>query len=110
MNTIFHINESAKWPMIFSNVNHMHEWMVDNSDNGKIEVLVNGPAVSDVVTDSKVDLSPLTDIGITIAVCNNSLVQRNIETNSLQPNLTVVPVGVVELATKQLEGFAYIKP
>ncbi|MCY9807240.1 DsrE family protein [Lentilactobacillus senioris] len=110
MNTIFHIDEINKWPTLLSNVNHMHEWMQSTKTAGTIEVLVNGSAVSAVVKNSDINLSQLTNMGIMVAVCNNSLVQRDIKTDSLQANLQVVPVGVVELACKQSEGYAYIKP
>lgn len=110
MNTIFHINESNKWSTIYSNVKHMHEWMTTNKISGTVEVLINGQAVSETVAGSNINLSQLIELGTVVAVCNNSLVQQNIQTNSLQSDLQIVPVGVVELATKQIEGYAYIKP
>lgn len=110
MNTIFHINESNKWTTLFSNVTHMNKWMQSTATTGTIEVLVNGSAVSDVVKNSDINLRQLTNMRIMVAVCNNSLVQRDIKTDSLQANLQVVPVGVVELTAKQIAGYAYIKP
>ncbi|WP_283679848.1 DsrE family protein [Lentilactobacillus sp. Marseille-Q4993] len=110
MNTIFHIDEPTKWPMIFSNVPHMHEWMIANNDPGKIEVLVNGEAITKTTQSSDIDLNQLIKLGVEVAVCNNSMNQRNITKDDLQPGLTIVPVGVVELAQKQQQGYSYIRP
>jgi hypothetical protein len=44
-------------------------------------------------------------------VCNNTLVTRNVDPDSLLMESTLVPSGVAEAARLQLkEGYAYIKP
>ncbi len=109
MNVIFHIDDLAKWPTLLSNVQHFHEWLLAQSDNSTMEVLINGEAVQAAVTDSEVDLSLLART-VNIVVCANSLRQRDITKAQLQDGLTTVPSGVVELAQRQHHGFAYIKP
>ena len=47
---------------------------------------------------------------VVISVCNNALKGNNITVDDLFDFVTVVPAGVVELAEKQFEGYAYIKP
>ncbi|WP_155287514.1 DsrE family protein [Lacticaseibacillus zhaodongensis] len=106
---IFHIDESAKWPTLLSNVQHYREWLRSQNDASALEVLVNGAAVADTTVGSAVDLSALAQMA-TVAVCANSMSQRQITRNQLQAGLTVVPAGVVELAQRQHQGYAYIKP
>jgi intracellular sulfur oxidation DsrE/DsrF family protein len=110
MNVIFHIDESAKWPMVLNNVQHYHEWLTAHRVNAQVEILANGDAVTDAVQGSKVDLSAVANGNTSVSVCANSLNQRHIDQNSLQTGLHVVPVGVIELAQKQQAGFAYIRP
>ncbi|MCI1986477.1 MAG: DsrE family protein [Lactobacillus sp.] len=109
MNVIFHIDDSKKWPTLLNNVQHFREWLQAQSDNSTLEVLINGEAVSDAVLDSPIDLSLLART-VNIAVCANSMHQRQLTKAQLQDGVTMVPSGVVELAQRQHHGFAYIKP
>lgn len=109
MNVIFHIDASASWPTLLSNVQHFNDWLQAQSDNSTLEVLINGAAVKDATVDSEIDLSLLART-VNIAVCANSMRQHQIEKSQLQDGITVVPSGVVELAQRQHHGFAYIKP
>lgn len=109
MNVIFHIDDQSKWPTLLSNVEHFQEWLLAQSDNSTMEVLINGDAVASAVTGSDVDLSLLART-VNIVVCANSLHHRQISEKQLQDGLTTVPSGVVELAQRQHHGFAYIKP
>jgi hypothetical protein len=50
--------------------------------------------------------------GVKIAICNNTLRNKNIDWHSLHgvKEVDIVPGGVAELAFLQQRGFAYIKP
>ena len=109
MDVIFHIDEPSKWPVLLSNVQHYQAWLQAQSDNSSVEILINGEAVTQATSDSDIDLCLLAR-NVDIAVCANSLRQRNITQNQLQGGLVVVPSGVVELVKRQRNGFAYIKP
>lgn len=107
MNVIFHIDEVEKWQMVISNVKNFRKEVL----KGKIVVLVNGEAVIALLENSSFSLSVLTNLpDVEVEVCQNSLHQYNIAKQQLQPTLEQVPSGVVELARKQSEGYAYIKP
>ncbi|KRN25129.1 DsrE family protein [Lacticaseibacillus camelliae] len=110
MNTIFHIDESAKWPTVLSNIANYQAAANAAGLSGKIELLINGAPVVDAKTTSQIDLQPLVAAGVTVAVCRNAMVSHQVNENALQPGLTVVPAGVFELAKRQHEGYAYIKP
>ncbi|KRM87391.1 DsrE family protein [Lacticaseibacillus thailandensis] len=110
MNVIFHIDEMAKWPMVLNNVMHYHEWLTAHQQTAHVEILANGDAVRGAETGSDVQLTPVAQAGTVVAVCANSLNQRHIDQRQLQAGVTVVPVGVIELAQKQQAGYAYIRP
>ena len=85
----------------------------------KIVVVTNGPGIDFLISDAKDSkgrefsgvVSDLTSQGVEFRVCNNTLVTRNVDPESLLMESKLVPSGVAEAARLQLkEGFAYIKP
>ena len=42
-------------------------------------------------------------------VCANSMKRLNIEKSELSPIAEIVPVAILELSEKQMEGWSYIK-
>ena len=47
--------------------------------------------------------------GIVFAACNNTMKMRNVKKEDLLKEATVVPSAIVELATKQEEGWSYFR-
>ena len=87
--------------------------------NVKIVVVTNGPGIDFLIADAKDSkgrefsgmVSDLASRGVEFKVCNNTLVTRNLDPDSLLMESKLVPSGVTEAARLQLrEGFAYIKP
>lgn len=78
----------------------------------KIEIVFHGNSVYGLLKDTghfKEQIVALHKRGVVMAVCNNALKMRNINTNRVIPEGTVVPVAILELAKKQEEGWSYIK-
>ncbi len=76
MNVIVHIDETNKWPTVLSNLSHLYEHWQQSHDDGIIELLVNGEAVTQVRQDADIDLTDLYRRGIDVAVCNNKYYQN----------------------------------
>lgn len=85
----------------------------------KIVVVTNGPGIDFLISDAKDSkgrefsgaVADLAGQGVEFRVCNNTLVTRNLDPDSLLMESKLVPSGVAEAARLQLkEGFAYIKP
>ncbi|MBK8087988.1 MAG: DsrE family protein [Chitinophagaceae bacterium] len=78
----------------------------------KIEVVFHGNSVYALLKDTgyfKEQILALHKKGVMFRVCNNSLKGRNIDLSRVIPEAVVVPVAILELATKQEEGWSYIK-
>jgi len=78
----------------------------------KIEVVFHGNAVYALLKDTgyfKEQIIALHKKGVLFRVCNNSLKGRNIDLSRVISEAVVVPVAVLELASKQEEGWSYIK-
>lgn len=80
--------------------------------DAEIEVVCLGGGLDMLTTkNSKVSkqVADWTLKGITFAACNNTMNVRGIKKEDLLPQAVVVPAAVIELATKQEEGWSYFK-
>ena len=110
---VFHINEPDKWQRVIMNINNFLNDV--GQGNADIEVVANGEAVAvfknDGLTNNFVEqMQKLAEIGVSFVACQNALKAQSIAKESLPEFVTVVPAGITEIARKQTEGFAYIKP
>lgn len=118
MKVIFHVDESEKWSTALTNVKNLIDYCEKEQADREIEILANGIAVKELVEETEQaaqagiaeDLTFAAGHKVTIAACNNALHKFQIDKSSLYSFVTVVPAGVAELAIRQEQGFAYIKP
>ena len=115
MNVLFHIDESEKWEMVLKNVENMLVYYQDTDEELAIEIVANGIAVVELKEDpfrSELykTMGGLFKQGVKILACRNALQGNQIAETELLSFVRVVSAGVVELAVKQTEGYAYIKP
>ena len=108
---VFHVDDPGRWAHALRNVSNLIDAL--NGEPWAIEVLANGEAVRFYVSDNAqtgVELmNTLAARGVVFAACNNALRASRIAPESLPGYVTLVPAGVLELARKQREGYAYIK-
>lgn len=116
MNVVFHIDDEKRWPLVQGNVTHMLSYCEDSGNDYHIEIVVNGRAVRQLRQEGATQLE-YADIfddfmkrGVVIAGCRNALKAQKIEIEELLSGVSTVASGVVELALKQQERYAYIKP
>lgn len=111
MKVIYHVDEREKWNLTLTNVSNMLTVYKQEGVDYQIEVLANSIAVKDYAEDEYKDkMKDLADEGVEFAACANALRSNQIDESSLHSFVHAVPAGVVELAKRQSEGFAYIKP
>lgn len=127
LRVLFHVNESVRWQRVLVNIsNFVNDVGQESTD---IEVVANGEAVSvfrnkcllaesnaqgrscGTVDGTLMDqMKKLSWMGIKFVVCRNALKAQSIDESSLPDFVAVVPAGITEIARKQAEGYAYIKP
>ena len=79
----------------------------------QIEVLANSAAVNGYAAASPEHedaMKALAGEGVVFAACSNALKGNAMTKDDIFDFITVVPAGVVELAARQAEGYAYIRP
>ncbi|PSR22552.1 MAG: hypothetical protein C7B45_06400 [Sulfobacillus acidophilus] len=108
---VFHVNDAEpdRHKSVLRNVRNL----LDDMPDLNIEVVLHGDGVVLAISETTSvaqDVLDLQQRGVVIAVCQNTLRQKQISESALLPGMTLVPSGQGELVRKQLEGYAYVKP
>lgn len=77
-----------------------------------VELVVHGPALALALPDSPhaATLETLSQNGLAVAACANSMRALAVDADGLAPGVRVVPSGVAHLVRRQREGWAYLRP
>lgn len=80
--------------------------------NAQIEVVCLGGGL-DILMTSKTkagnEVSKWSSKGVVFAACNNTMKMRNVKKEDLVKEAMVVPSAIVELASKQEDGWSYFR-
>lgn len=111
-NVIFHVDDTAALPLALGNAANLHAYYKAQGQPCTAELLVNGPAVTALTPEGSgaESLKKAMAGGLTVVACANALRANGLPASALLPGVRVVPAGVVELAERQAQGWAYIKP
>lgn len=113
MKVIYHVDEAERWSLVLGNVKNMVSYYEEQGEAYVIEVLANSAAVLGYAAshpEHQAEMKELAGRGVVFAACRNALRANSLEAADLFAFVTVVPAGVVELAERQAEGYAYIRP
>lgn len=115
---LLHIDEPDKWELTLTNAKNL---ITDVGLNNIIlEIVANAAAVKifdytgrNIYQDTMgllKQMQELSNNSVKIIVCRNALRTNSISEELLPDFITVVPVGVTRIITKQSEGYSYVKP
>lgn len=111
---IFHVDDPACWPLALANAGNLLDLWSAGGAPFELELLANAAAVRRLTERGSAELresmEALAAGGVRFAACRIAMGNLGIAEADLLPFATPVPSGVAELAEKQGEGFAYIKP
>lgn len=110
---LFHVDEMEKWELTLQNVRNIISFYQKRNVFVTVEIVANSAAVTvlqDAGNEMLYTLSALAQEGVMISACNNALHAFGIAHEKVPDYITVVPAGVAEIAEKQWEGYAYLKP
>lgn len=116
MKAVFHVDELSKWGLTLTNAENMLQYYREHHQDCLLEIVANSQAVLALVSVRARELgyferlAALAGRQVAIRACGNALRAQNISPDQLGPFAEVVPAGVVELAERQAEGYAYLKP
>lgn len=78
----------------------------------KVEVVCHGPGLDMLVSGKSIvseKVKQLTLKGINFVACEFSMSERNVTREAILPEAGTVKYGIMEIVTKQEEGWSYIK-
>ena len=116
MNILFHIDDTSRWMVLMSSVKNTVKYGEETGEKIGIEIVANSDAVEfllpEIAEKKKLeeDFKTLLAKGVKIVACKNALIAHGIEDEQLIPGIEVVRASMIELAEKQNEGYAYIRP
>jgi intracellular sulfur oxidation DsrE/DsrF family protein len=78
----------------------------------QLEVVCYGPGLSMLVkgrNSVEPQMKALSDKGVKFVACANAMKLQNVKPEDLISFVTITPVALLELSSKQMEGWSYIK-
>jgi intracellular sulfur oxidation DsrE/DsrF family protein len=78
----------------------------------KIEIVCHGPGLEMLITEKSIvhqKIKQLSAIGVSFIACEFSMKERNVPQDKIIPEAGYVKAGIIEIVTKQEQGWSYIK-
>ena len=102
--------DPAKWNQALNNAQEAQQ--VLGKENVNIEIVTFGPGINMYKKESVVGprLEQAQQNGVKLYACGNTMKALKINKEDLHPSVEVVKAGLIEVANKQQEGYAYVKP
>ena len=102
--------DPARWNLVLNNVKNLQDDL--GADKVTIEIVAYGPGIGmlkfDAPTNSRV--SEAIKAGVTVNACENTMRNQKLVRADMNPNVTYVAAGVVQIVKRQQEGWAYLRP
>ncbi len=114
LKAVLHVDRENQGNLLTALNNIQNLFAQVGAENASVCVVANGTAVNlfrkERPEPYSEDIEKLAGLGVRFLLCRNSLKGMDIPEDSLLEACTVVPAGVQELVTLQMEGYAYLKP
>jgi intracellular sulfur oxidation DsrE/DsrF family protein len=102
--------DPAKWNLALNNARNAQTDL--GRDKVGIEIVAYGPGIGMLRDDAVVAnrVSEAVKSGISVVACENTMTAQKLDKTAMNPNVSYVPAGVVQLMNRQHQGWAYIRP
>jgi intracellular sulfur oxidation DsrE/DsrF family protein len=102
--------DPKKWALALNNAANVQEEL--GKDKVDIEIVAYGPGLAMLKLDSEVGnrVKTAQDDGVKVVACENTMHKQKLTEADMLPNLSYAKAGVVEIMSKQAEGYSYIRP
>jgi intracellular sulfur oxidation DsrE/DsrF family protein len=102
--------DQGKWNLALSNAKNIQTDL--GAANVDVEIVAYGPGIGMLKLDSVVGsrIDEATSAGVKVVACENTMKGQKLTRADMWNGIGYVPAGVVELMSKQQQGWAYIRP
>jgi len=102
--------DPAKWQLALNNAQNVQEAL--GKDKVTIEIVAYGPGLGMLKSESKVaaGVNGALDNNVKVVACGTTMKKMHLTEADLIGGVSVVPGGVVEIMTRQSQGWSYVRP
>jgi hypothetical protein len=102
--------DPGKWNLALNNAKNIQTDL--GAANVDIEIVTYGPGIDMLKLDSAVGgrIDEATKAGVKVVACENTMRGEKLTKADMVNGIGYVPAGVVELMSRQQQGWAYIRP
>jgi len=103
-------SDQGKWNLALNNAKNIQTDL--GAANVDIEIVTYGPGIDMLKLDSPVGgrIGEATTAGVKVIACENTMRGQKLTRSDMLNGIGYVPAGVVELMSRQQQGWAYIRP
>ncbi len=103
-------NDPAKWNLALNNAKNVQHDL--GAANSEVEIVAYGPGLNMLKLDSQVAgrIQDAEKAGVKVVACGNTMKAQKVTQDDLVPGVSVVPAGVIEIGSRQQQGWSYIRP
>jgi len=101
--------DASDWQVTIGNINNLIKGLAP--DDVEIEVVAYSQGLGLVKNGSSMakEVAELQEKHVKFVACQNAMRMQHVEAKDLLPGVGMVPAGIVEVVTKQEQGWTYIK-
>jgi intracellular sulfur oxidation DsrE/DsrF family protein len=102
--------DTGKWNLALNNAKNIQTDL--GAANVDVEIVTYGPGIGMLKLDSAVGgrIDEATAAGVKVIACENTMRGQKLTRADMLNGIGYVPAGVVELMSRQQQGWAYIRP
>lgn len=102
--------DQGKWNLALNNAKNIQTDL--GAANVDVEIVAYGPGIGMLKLDSPVGgrIDEATAAGVKVIACENTMRGQKLTRTDMLNGIGYVPAGVVELMSRQQQGWAYIRP
>jgi uncharacterized protein len=102
--------DEGKWNLALNNARNIQTDL--GARNVDIEIVAYGPGIGMLKMDSPVGgrVDEATTAGVKVIACENTMKGQKLTRADMLNGIGYVPAGVVELMSRQQQGWAYLRP
>ena len=102
--------DQGKWNLALNNAKNIQTDL--GAANVDVEIVAYGPGIGMLKMDSPVGgrVDEATTAGVKVIACENTMKGQKLTRADMLNGIGYVPAGVVELISKQQQGWAYLRP
>jgi uncharacterized protein len=103
-------SDQGKWNLALNNAKNIQTDL--GAPNVDIEIVTYGPGIDMLKLDSPVGgrIGEATTAGVKVIACENTMRGQKLTRADMLNGIGYVPAGVIELMSRQQQGWAYIRP